>query len=149
MFKKLFLTLSFLSLLVFCPNAPQTKANPALALGIIGTALGGSALGLGLLNSYQGYRNNGWYGGRYRYPVSYGGYYPAVNTVGFGGGFDPCCNAGYGYGGGFNNVGYGGYGGGFGNVAYGGGCGAYGGYGGYATPRYYGAFGGYGGYNYY
>jgi hypothetical protein len=61
-------------------NAPKTQAAAPLVLGIIGTALGGSALGLGLYNTYQirklkhGYYNDYEYYDDYDYdyaPVSY------------------------------------------------------------------------------
>ena len=57
MFKKAILfSLSLLSFNLFLPEQKANATPAALTLGIIGTALGGTALGLGALNSYQLYR---------------------------------------------------------------------------------------------
>ncbi len=57
MFKKAILfSLSLLTFNLFLPEQKANATPAALTLGIIGTALGGTALGLGALNSYQLYR---------------------------------------------------------------------------------------------
>ncbi len=105
----IFLCLVF-SLLILCPQ----KSKASDTLGIIGTVLGGTALGLYGLNAlgygfgrYNG--GGGYYGGgyaaapmMYSYPVapySYSGY-----GYGYGGSYYnnyPSYGGGYGYGGGY------------------------------------------------
>ncbi len=125
--KKLVLVFSLLSLLtVFTPSVPKAEANAATTLGIIGTSLGGAALGLGLWNTYRmsrwgGGGFGGGFGGGY-YPAAYGGgwgggYYPVSTYTygGFGGGYNPCgySYCGVGYSGYYPNYYGGGYGGGY------------------------------------
>ncbi|MDX1919918.1 MAG: hypothetical protein SFU25_04190 [Candidatus Caenarcaniphilales bacterium] len=141
MMKKILLSISLLGLLVGIVPAQKAEANTARTLGIVGTALGGSALALGVWNTASLYRRGYWGNGGFGGGYGYGSYYP-VSYGGWGGGYG--AGWGNGFGGGYYPVSYGGWGG-----AYGAGWGN-GGYGGYGyssyVPNYYGAFGGYGGY---
>ncbi len=104
MFKKALTVLSLFSLTSFVTPPPPAQAGAPLVLGIVGTALGGTALALGLYNTIQHRRlrnnlENGYYYDSY-YPVSYEECY------------DNYCysnNAGYSYGydSGYHNVDYG------------------------------------------
>ncbi|MDJ0625649.1 MAG: hypothetical protein QNJ31_04690 [Candidatus Caenarcaniphilales bacterium] len=74
--KKLTLAFCFLALVGLGIPSTPVKADAGLTLGIIGTALGGSALGLGLANRYSLWRNRRRFGGPgfAAYPAYYGGY---------------------------------------------------------------------------
>ncbi|MDJ0624820.1 MAG: hypothetical protein QNJ31_00445 [Candidatus Caenarcaniphilales bacterium] len=132
MLRKLIIAISLVGLINFYAPSLKVKADAGLTLGIIGTSLGGAALGLSALNSWSMYRR-GFYGGRRHYyggyvqpayvgyshsPYSYG--YPAYSGYAYGNGY-------YGYVPNYYGV-------------------SYGNYYGYRIPRYYGAFGGWGGY---
>lgn len=145
MMKKFVIAISLLGLMVTALPSQKAEANPATTLGIVGTALGGSALALGLWNTTSLYRRGYWGNGGFGRGGFGGGF--GANNFGYGGfgyGGYPShfSNVGYyypsyNYGGfGVNNFGYGGFGGGYGINNFG--------YGGY-VPNYYGAFGGYGG----
>lgn len=112
--------LFFFALIVglFSFNLPSQKAEAnARTLGIVGTALGGTALGLSALNSWALYRNGafsqrGLGGGFYGAPgyASGVGYYaPAATDFGYAG-YPAPGNGYYGYGGGYYSPSYyGGY----------------------------------------
>ncbi|MDX1920766.1 MAG: hypothetical protein SFU25_08555 [Candidatus Caenarcaniphilales bacterium] len=92
--KKLTIYFSLICLLMgFAPSQQPTKADP-LTLGIIGTALGGTALGLGIWNRASIWRRDrmygyGGWGGGYVGGMPYyggGGYYGGAMPTGCCGG---------------------------------------------------------------
>ena len=94
MYKKFIIAFCCLCLMIGINPQPQKAKANALALGIIGTALGGTALGLGLFTRYSIYKRDrlyGWGGGQgYGQGYGMGGYPPPVygmQPAGYGGGY--------------------------------------------------------------
>jgi hypothetical protein len=83
-----YLVICLLFATVFTPAPQRAEAGAPLVLGIVGTALGGTALALGLYNTYQNrkLRREIYYGDDY--------YYDDYN---YNYGYQPAAYSGYGY----------------------------------------------------